>query len=106
MTQSPAEEITPEIVAGLASLASRSDFPKLERQLRNTGYCSHPIPLRGTVEACDALGQRRVWSARSEPDGVLRKAWGNRREAICPACAERYRQDAYHLIAAGLRGGK
>jgi hypothetical protein len=34
------------------------------------------------------------------------KACGNRREAVCPPCAERYRQDAYHLIAAGLRGGK
>jgi hypothetical protein len=37
---------------------------------------------------------------------VLRKACGNRREAVCPSCAERYRQDAYHLISAGLRGGK
>jgi hypothetical protein len=37
---------------------------------------------------------------------VLRKACGNRREAVCPSCAERYRQDAYHLIAAGLRGRK
>ncbi|HEV7656529.1 MAG TPA: replication initiator [Mycobacteriales bacterium] len=25
---------------------------------------------------------------------------------MCPACAETYRWDAYHLIAAGLRGGK
>ena len=37
---------------------------------------------------------------------MLRKACGNRREAVCAACAERYRQDAYHLIAAGMRGGK
>lgn len=37
---------------------------------------------------------------------MLRKACGNRREAVCPSCAERYRQDAYHLISAGLRGGK
>jgi hypothetical protein len=37
---------------------------------------------------------------------VLRKACGNRREAVCGPCAERYRRDAYHLIAAGLRGGK
>ena len=34
------------------------------------------------------------------------KACGNRREAVCAPCAERYRRDAYHLIAAGLRGGK
>jgi hypothetical protein len=27
-------------------------------------------------------------------------------EAVRPSCAERYGQDAYHLIAAGLRGGK
>jgi hypothetical protein len=47
-----------------------------------------------------------VWSTDDEPDGILRKACGNRREAVCPSCAERYRQDAYHLIAAGLRGGK
>ena len=42
----------------------------------------------------------------SEPDGVLRKACGNRREAVCGPCAERYRGDAWQLIAAGLRGGK
>ena len=47
-----------------------------------------------------------MWSTDAEPDGVLRKACGNRREAVCPPCAERYRGDAYQLIAAGLRGGK
>ena len=55
---------------------------------------------------CDREGGRRVWSTDSEPDGVLRKACGNRREAVCPPCAERYGGDAYQLIAAGLRGGK
>ena len=47
-----------------------------------------------------------MWSTDREPDGILRKACGNRREAVCPSCAERYRGDAYQLIAAGLRGGK
>ena len=47
-----------------------------------------------------------MWSTDTEPDEILRKACGNRREAVCPPCAERYRGDAYHLIAAGLRGGK
>ncbi len=31
---------------------------------------------------------------------------GNHRTTRCPFCAELYRQDTYHLIAAGLRGGK
>ena len=99
--------LTPELVAELAERARRDDFPKLEKQLRSTGYCARPIRLKGNVETCGADGRwHSVWSTRYEPDGVLRKACGNRREAVCPACAERYRYDAYHLIAAGMRGGK
>ena len=40
------------------------------------------------------------------PDGVIYKACGNRRARSCPACAETYRRDAFHLIRAGLIGGK
>src|SRR5262249_28854517 len=99
--------LTAELVAELAERASRRDFQQLERQLRATGYCARPVRLRGHVETCGDDGRwRSVWSTLTEPDGVLRKACGNRREAVCPACAERYRQDAYQLIVAGLRGGK
>ena len=37
---------------------------------------------------------------------MLLKACGNHRASVCPAYAETYRRDAWHLIAAGLRGGK
>ena len=40
------------------------------------------------------------------PDGVIYKPCGNRRATVCPGCAETYRRDAYHLIRAGLIGGK
>ena len=40
------------------------------------------------------------------PDGVIYKPCGNRRATTCPGCAETYRRDAYHLIRAGLIGGK
>jgi hypothetical protein len=99
--------VAPEVVASLAECARRPDFEQLQRAQRSTGYCSRPVRLKGHVETCGEDGRwRSVWSTVTEPDGVLRKACGNRREAICPACAERYRQDAYHLIAAGMRGGK
>ncbi len=43
-------------------------------------------------------------STRSQaPDFVL-VACGNRRESRCPPCSERYRRDAYFLVAAGLAG--
>jgi hypothetical protein len=98
--------LAPELLDALAQRAGRTDFPKLEAQLRSSGYCARPVRLVGHIETCTGDGRRRVWSTRTEPDGILRKACGNRREAVCPPCAERYRQDAYHLIAAGLRGGK
>jgi hypothetical protein len=43
---------------------------------------------------------------RANPTACSGRRAGNRREAICPPCAERYRQDAYQLISAGLKGGK
>jgi Replication initiator protein, pSAM2 len=98
--------VTPELLAGLAHRAARPDFPRFEAQLRSSGYCARPVRLQGRIETCNADGRRRVWSTETEPDGILRKACGNRREAVCPPCAERYRGDAYQLIAAGLRGGK
>jgi len=92
-----------ETVQGIIRRASAPGFERFQAQLRSTGGCARPVMLRGVV--CDSDGEL-IWSTAEEPDGVLRKACGNRREAVCPACAERYRQDAYHLIAAGLRGGK
>jgi hypothetical protein len=68
---------------------------------------SRPVRLQGRVDVCDGHGRRQqVWTTDGEPDGILRKACGNRREAVCGPCAERYRGDALQLIAAGLRGGK
>jgi replication initiator protein RepSA len=95
-----------ELARALAERASRPDFARFEAQLRSSSYCARPVRLRGHVEVCDGGGRRRVWSTDTEPDGILRKACGNRREAVCPSCAERYRGDAYQLMAAGLRGGK
>lgn len=102
----PGEHPPAALLDGLVARAARPDFDRFEAQLRSSGYCAHPVRLRGTVERCDARGRRFIWSTDDEPDGILRKACGNRREAVCPSCAERYRGDAFHLIAAGLRGGK
>ena len=96
----------PELLESFVERVSGVDFPRLQAQLRSTGYCARPVLLKGHIETCDGHGQRRVWTTANEPDGVLRKACGNRREVVCPPCAERYRYDAQHLISAGMRGGK
>lgn len=62
-----------------------------------TGCCLHPVRLVGrTLDAATGeLAQRSVLVACKD-----------RRWVVCPACAERYKGDAYFLVAAGLRGGK
>ena len=96
----------------LADVLERAADPEVwerfERQLRSTGYCRRPIRLRGQVDAIDkATGEVvTVYSTEREPDETLLKCCGNRREAVCPSCANTYRGDAYQLVAAGMRGGK
>jgi replication initiator protein RepSA len=73
-----------------------------------TGYCTHPVRLRGRVEHADAdTGEvRTVYSTDREPDATLLKACGNRRVSVCPSCSATYQADSFQLLAAGLRGGK
>jgi replication initiator protein RepSA len=95
------------LLAGVVDRMTRPDYPAFEAQLRSSGYCTRPVRLQGHIDVCDGYGHRQqVWTTDGEPDGLLRKACGNRREAVCGPCAERYRGDAWQLIAAGLRGGK
>ena len=102
----PVPALSPELMHGLIERAARPDFDAFQAQLRSSGYCARPVRLEGQVEVDDGRGRRRVFSTAGEPDGVLRKACGNRRAAVCAPCAETYRQDAYQLLMAGLVGGK
>ncbi|MEZ5175154.1 MAG: replication initiator [Acidimicrobiia bacterium] len=98
--------------SGLNSLLKRAADPEsFERWLelaRSTGWCEHPVRLAGTTHQIDpATGELYAsYSTDIEPDGHLLKACGTRRATVCEPCSARYRADAWHLIVAGLRGGK
>jgi hypothetical protein len=113
----PAVSLTPRTELGLGvgasagellDLASRDDFHRWEAQLATTGHCAHPIRLEGRIDAIDkATGQSALmYDTANEPDGVLRIACGNRREDVCPACSQIYKNDARQIIRSGLTGGK
>ncbi len=92
----------------LARASDPAEFERWTEQIRRTGFCSHPIRLRGqslTIDAGSGEILRRHDSSE-DPDGVLLIACRNRRATRCPSCSDTYRQDSFHLIAAGLRGGK
>ncbi|MEU2776793.1 replication initiator [Streptomyces sp. NPDC007162] len=88
-------------------------MPALARQLAGLGGCAHSVRLDGhrteyavnhtTGEIGTVL--HRLNSV-TLPAGHLLVRCNNRRATRCAACAEVYRRDTYHLITAGLRGGK
>jgi hypothetical protein len=100
-------ELLPSIVAEVIARAGPG-YNRWMEQVAATGYCVHPVRLRGTVEQADAAtGEvRSVYSTDREPDATLLKACGNRRVSVCPSCSATYQADSFQLLAAGLRGGK
>jgi hypothetical protein len=83
-------------------------YDRWVEQVAATGYCVHPVRLRGRVEQADSqTGEiRTVYSTEREPDAALLKACGNRRVSVCPSCSATYQADSFQLLAAGLQGGK
>ena len=86
------EPASPIPAEALERAADPETWERFERQLRATGYCRRPVRLRGQVDAIDlATGEVRTsYSTAPEPDETLLKCCGNRREAVCPSCAETY----------------
>ena len=100
-------ELLPGVLAEVVDRAGKR-YDRWAELVAQAGYCHHPIRLAGRVDQADRhTGEvRTVYDSEREPDGVLLKACGTRRESRCPSCAATYRADAYQLLAAGLKGGK
>jgi hypothetical protein len=100
-------ELLPGVLGEVVDRAG-AGYDRWMELVAQAGYCHHPIRLAGRVEQADrATGEvRQVYDSEVEPDVVLLKACGNRRESRCQSCAATYRADAYQLLASGLRGGK
>jgi hypothetical protein len=100
-------EPSPELAAAVQR-AQMPDFPRWHEMINATGGCAQPIRLRGERLTLDADTGELIesYSTDNEPTGYLLTACGNRRASRCPACAEVYRDDTYHLIISGLSGGK
>ncbi|MEU4143553.1 replication initiator [Streptomyces parvulus] len=92
----------------LIELANTHDFDRVQQQLRDLRGCTTPVNLHGWTTTTDQTTKEVVRSYRSEdePSGRLLTTCGNRRSSRCPACSRVYAADTYHLIKAGLSGGK
>ncbi len=86
---------------------SGHDLTRWIQQVHRLGGCREPIRLTGHTHTLDAQTGEILtsYSTRAEPHGQLLIRCGNRRATRCPACAEVYRRDTFHLIRSGLLGG-
>ena len=91
----------------LDRLLSR-DFSVWADALSRVGNCARPVRLRGTSDRIDrATGEvLSSFSSADHPLGVVHMRCGNRRGAECPSCSRLYAADMFHLIRAGVAGGK
>ncbi|MEV8376730.1 replication initiator [Kribbella sp. NPDC056861] len=109
-TLDPGKRVNPAsaIEHAVARAASTADYGKWLDHTASAGGCIRPIQLRGESHIVSERTGRIISTRHTDqmPDGVIYKACGNRRAAVCPSCAETYRADTYQLVLAGLRGGK
>ena len=72
------------------------------------GFCSSPVRLVGnSVTVHRTSGEvLRTYVSAEEPNGVTFVRCGNRRADRCPSCSRLYAADTFHMIRAGVAGGK
>jgi hypothetical protein len=107
----PGSNASPRYLTDPHGLYARARDPQFGAWMAHAARargCTRPIRLAGTVTTLDPATGAVLDRFHTDdlPDRTLYKPCGTRRASVCPACAETYRWDTYHLIAAGLRGGK
>ncbi|MGD3111456.1 replication initiator [Streptomyces sp. YGL11-2] len=89
-------------------IAQDPQFPRWLEQITATGGCAHPIHLTGSTTMRDA-GTGEIlhhYDTRNEPGERLLVRCRNRRATVCAPCSRLYAGDTFHLVRAGLLGGK
>ncbi|MGI5258928.1 replication initiator [Streptomyces angustmyceticus] len=99
---------SPAVRELLALAADGNAFHHIQAQVEHVAGCTRPVQLTGYTATLDATTGKplSVYTTADEPTGRLLLACGNRRASVCPACSRLYAADTYHLIRAGLTGGK
>ncbi|MGH3459583.1 replication initiator [Aeromicrobium sp.] len=100
LTGRAAEQVT--------GMLGSDDLDPFSEALSRVGNCSNPVKLVGRSETVDTATGEIVstYSSEDEPRGVTYVRCGNRRASHCPSCSRVYAADMFHLIRAGVVGGK
>nr|WP_313904866.1 replication initiator [Streptomyces sp. IB201691-2A2] len=89
-------------------IAQDPQFTRWLEQITATGGCSHPVHLSGSTTTLDATTGEilRHYDTRDHPGERLLVRCRNRRATVCAPCSRLHAGDTFHLVRAGLIGGK
>ncbi|MFE2426356.1 replication initiator [Streptomyces sp. NPDC059373] len=89
-------------------LANEPGYGRWREQIIAIGGCGHPVYLSGsTITRDGATGEiLSAYSTAGEPGERLAVRCRNRRASVCAPCSRLHAGDTFHLIRAGLSGGK
>jgi len=92
----------------ICDLVVSRGFDDWSEALARVGNCVNPVRLQGSSVTIDTLTGEVVasYSSEAEPLGVTYIRCGDRRAERCPPCSRDYAADMFHLIRAGITGGK
>ncbi|MFJ9248178.1 replication initiator [Streptomyces sp. NPDC101776] len=98
----------PEADRDALRIAQDPQFPRWLEQITDTGGCAHPIHLSGSTTTLDEVTGEILhhYDTRTEPGERLLVRCRNRRATVCPTCSRLHAGDTFHLVRAGLLGGK
>ncbi|MFJ2256858.1 replication initiator [Streptomyces sp. NPDC087844] len=98
----------PEADRDAIHIAQDPKFARWLEQITATGGCAHPVHLSGSTTILSATTGEvlRRYDTRDEPGERLLIRCRNRRATVCAPCSRLHAGDTFHLVRAGLIGGK
>ncbi|WP_432010773.1 replication initiator [Streptomyces cucumeris] len=83
-------------------------FARWLEQITSIGGCAHPVYLSGSTITRDVRTGEvlSAYSTAGEPGERLAVRCRNRRATVCAPCSRLHAGDTFHLMRAGLTGGK
>ncbi|WP_234527312.1 replication initiator [Streptomyces sp. MH192] len=98
----------PEADRDAIRIAQDPQFSRWLEQITATGGCAHPVHLSGSTTTLDGTTGEilRQYDTRDEPGERLLVRCRNRRATVCAPCSRLHAGDTFHLVRAGLLGGK
>ncbi|WIY04427.1 replication initiation protein [Amycolatopsis mongoliensis] len=86
---------------GMAHVLARANFDTWADKVKAARGCAKPVRMAGGSTVVDSSGK-----VVAELSGSVFVPCKNRRASVCESCSAHYAHDTFHLIRAGMAGGK